>query len=79
MLFFTQYKTIRGLLLSPVSLSRCITRQDVCVQQSYAGLPFSNFKQTQIAHQRTHIRTTKTQEACVTNKNIGACLFELKR
>jgi len=33
-----------------VSLSRCTTCQNVCVQQSHAGLPFSDFKQTQIAH-----------------------------
>ena len=26
----------------------------------------------------THIRTVKTQKACVTNKNIWLCLFELK-
>jgi len=32
MLLFTHYKTIRGLPLSAVSLSRCITCQDVCVQ-----------------------------------------------
>jgi len=37
MLLFTQYKTIRGLPLSAVSLSRCITCQDICVQQSHAG------------------------------------------
>jgi len=44
MLVFTQYKTKRGLPLSAVSLSRCITCQDDCIQQSHAGLPFSNFK-----------------------------------
>jgi len=44
MLLFTQYITIRGLPLSAVSLSRCITCQEVCVQQSHAGLPFSDFK-----------------------------------
>ena len=44
MLLFTQYKTIRGLLLSALSLSRCITFQDVCVQQSLSGLPFSDLK-----------------------------------
>jgi len=46
MLLFTQYKTIRGLQLSVVSLSlsRCIACQDVCVQQLDAGLPFSDFK-----------------------------------
>jgi len=43
MLLFTQYKDIRGLPLSPVSLSRCITCQDVCVQQSQAGNQFSDF------------------------------------
>jgi len=46
-LLFTQYKNIRGLPLSAVSLSRCVTCQDVCVQQSQrsdAGLPFSDFK-----------------------------------
>jgi len=32
MLLFTQYKTTRGLPLSAVSLSRCITCQGVCVQ-----------------------------------------------
>jgi len=37
--------------LSATSLPHCITCQDVCVKQSHAGLPFSNFKQTQIAHQ----------------------------
>jgi len=37
MLLFTQYETIRGLPLSVVSLFRCITCQDVCVQQSQAG------------------------------------------
>jgi len=31
MLLFTQYKTIRGLPQSAVSLSRCITCWDVCV------------------------------------------------
>jgi len=35
MLLFTQYETVRGLPLSAVS--RCITCQDVCVQQSLAG------------------------------------------
>jgi len=44
MLHFAQYKTIRGLPLSAVSLSRCIICQDVSVQQSHAGLPFSDFK-----------------------------------
>jgi len=43
MLLFTHYITIRGLPQSAVSLSRCITCQDVCVQQSLAGLPFSDF------------------------------------
>jgi len=52
MLLFTQYETIRGLPLSAVSLSRCITCQDVCVQQSHAGLPFSASEYTKIAHQR---------------------------
>jgi len=42
--FFTQYGTIRGLPLSAVLLSCCITCQHVCVQQSHAGLPFSDFK-----------------------------------
>jgi len=37
MLLFAQYKTMRGLPLSAVSLSRCITCQDVSVQQSHAG------------------------------------------
>jgi len=41
---FTQHKTTRGLPLSAVSLSLCITCQDVCVQQSHAGLSFSDFK-----------------------------------
>jgi len=44
MLLFTQYKTTRGLPLSAVSQSRCIAYQDVCDQQSHAGLPFSDFK-----------------------------------
>jgi len=44
MLLFTQYKTIRGLPLSAVPLSRCITCQVVCVQQSHAGLLFTSFK-----------------------------------
>jgi len=44
MLLFTQYKTIRGLPLPAVSLSRFITCQDVCDQQSHAGLPSSDFK-----------------------------------
>jgi len=44
MLLFTQYKAIRGLPLSPVSLSHCITCQDVGAQQSHAGLPFSDVK-----------------------------------
>jgi len=44
MLVFTQYKTIRGLPLSAVSLSRCITCPDICVQQTRAGLAFSDFK-----------------------------------
>jgi len=42
--FFSQYKTIRGSSLSAMSLSRCITCQDVCVQPSHARLPFSDFK-----------------------------------
>jgi len=42
--FLTQYRNIRGLPLSAVSPSRCITCQDVSVQQSHAGLPFSGFK-----------------------------------
>jgi len=37
MLLFTQYETILGLPLSAVSTSRCITCQDICVQQSHAG------------------------------------------
>jgi len=44
MLLFTQYKTIRGLPLSAVLLSRCITCHDACAQQLHAGLPFSDFK-----------------------------------
>jgi len=51
------------------SLPRCITCQDIYVQQSNSGIPFIDFKQTQIAHQNKHIRTIKTQKACVTNKN----------
>jgi len=42
----------------------------MCVQQSHGGLPFSDFKQTQIAHQKKRIRAIKTQKACVMNKNI---------
>jgi len=41
MFLFAQYITTRGLPklpLAPVSRSRCITCQDVCVQQSHAGL-----------------------------------------
>jgi len=70
MLLFTQYQIIRGLPLSAVSLSRCSTCQDVCVQLTHAGRPFSDFKLTQIAHQKTHICTIKTQKACVTNKYV---------
>jgi len=44
MLLFTQYITIRGFPLSAVPLSRRIACQDVCVQQSRAGLVFSDFK-----------------------------------
>jgi len=44
MLLFTQYQIIRGLPLSAVSLSRCSTCQDVCVQLTHAGRPFSDFK-----------------------------------
>ena len=40
MLRFTEYITISGLPLPAMSLSRCITCKDVCVQQSHAGLPF---------------------------------------
>jgi len=58
MLLCTQYITIRGLSLSTVTLSRCITCKDVCVHQSHAGLPFSDFKLIQIAHQK-NIRTIK--------------------
>jgi len=53
-------------------------KMSVCVQQSHAGLPFSDFKSTQIARQKRHIRTIKTQKACVTSKNIWVCLFEMK-
>jgi len=42
MLLLTQDKTIRGLL--PSAQSRCITNQDVGVQQSHAGFPFSDLK-----------------------------------
>jgi len=54
LLLFTQYKTIHDLPLSAVPLSHCITCQDVCVPrcQSRPGLPFSDFKQTQIVHQK---------------------------
>jgi len=34
---FTRYETIYVLPLSAASLSRCITCQDVCVQESHAG------------------------------------------
>jgi len=44
MLLFTHYKTIRGLPLSAVPLSRCITCQDIYVQQTHEGLPFTDFK-----------------------------------
>jgi len=44
MLLFRQYETVRGLPLSAVLLPRCITCQDVCVQQSHGGLPFTDFK-----------------------------------
>jgi len=44
MLHFTQHKSIRGLPLAAVSLSRCIICQDVCVQQPHARLPYSDFK-----------------------------------
>jgi len=38
MLLFTHYKTIRDLPQSAVLPFRCITCQDVSVQQSHAGL-----------------------------------------
>jgi len=44
MFLFTRYITICGLQLSSVSLYRCITSQDLCVQQSHAGFPSSDFK-----------------------------------
>jgi len=50
MFLFTQYISVCGLPLSPVSLSRCITCQDVCVQQLHAGILYIDFKWSQIAH-----------------------------
>jgi len=78
-LLYTQCKTTHGLPQSTLSLSRCVTYQDVGVHQSHAGLPFGDFEQTQIAHQKNDICTIKTQKVCATNKNIWVCLFELKR
>jgi len=43
-LLFRHYEAIRGLPLSAVFLPRCITCQDVCVQQSHGGLPFTDCK-----------------------------------
>jgi len=59
MLLFTQYIIIRGLPLSTMSLSGCITCQDVCVQQSHVGLEFSYFKINPDCTQKNniHIRT----------------------
>jgi len=44
MLLFRQYKAIRGLPLSAMSLLRYISYQDICVQQSHAELLFSDIK-----------------------------------
>jgi len=76
MLLFTQYKTIRGLLLSTVSLSHCIIHQDVCVQQSYAGFPFNDFKQTQIAHQRIPYSYNNNPESlfCYEQKHMSVLI-----
>jgi len=45
MFIFTLYKTKRGLPQgAAMSLSICVTCQNVCVQQPHAGLIFSDFK-----------------------------------
>jgi len=67
-MLFTQDKTIRGLPLSAVSLSRCITCQDVCVQQSHARFPFNDLKQTQIAHRETYSYNKNPESLCYEQK-----------
>jgi len=75
---FTRYETIYGLPLSAASLSRCITCQDVCVQESHAGY-LSVIANEPRLYTKKHSRTKKIQKACVANKNICVYVFELKR
>ena len=67
--FSHSIKIYVGLPLSAVSLSRCITCPDVCVQQSHAGLPFSDYKQS-----RLHTKTKPY--SC--NKNPESVCYEQK-
>jgi len=59
---FHTYVTIRGLPLSAVSRCRCFTCQDICVQHSHVGFPFSDLKQTQIARQKNPYSYNKNPE-----------------
>ena len=79
MLLFTQYKTISGLPLSAVSLSLCITCQDVCVQQG-SHLVISNKPRL---HTKKHLKNKprlhiKKHMLVQYNKNPESLCYEQK-
>ena len=57
MVLFTQYKTIRGLQLSAMSLSRSVSCQDVCLAVT-SRAPIQWFQINPNCTRKKHIRTT---------------------
>jgi len=70
---------MRGLPLTVVPLSLCITCQYVCVQESHAGHLSVSSNQPRMCRKHNRFLTIKTQKTCIANKSICVCLFQLKR
>ena len=65
---------LRGLQL--LALSCCITCQDVCVQQSHAGLSFRDFKYTQVAQRKKTYSYNKNSESlCYEQKHMNVLIW----
>ena len=71
--YLFQVKLVCNITVSLQYLPTCLCSTVTC------RIPIQWFKINSDCTPKKHIPTIKTQKACVTNKNIWVCLFELKR
>jgi len=74
MLFYTQYKTKRGLTLSAVTASLHYLSRYLCSTVK-RRVPIQWFQINPDCTQKKHIPIIKTQKACVTNKNMSVLVW----